>query len=364
MWRCAWPRWRQNLPPIYHLPRRMAACLIWLAILYSSIVLPLAAQTPDQTLTLPEYRAELSAAIDELEATPADQILPTIERIQQQLATITHVTYASGEVVTLDPLLEDLELDAKAQLEAQDGEAANGLRTVTLARLRATIAQIDAAPRDNTAARLALLDEILARPEFNRPLSLWERFWQWFERVLAEWLPDRPAAGNAGWLALLLRALPWIITTIIVAVVIWLLSYWLQRVLGSFVADARATGNNGDDQLPATAAEARQQARAAAEAGHYRDAVRRLYLAALLQLSEHGLITYERSLTNREVLVRVPDNSPVRRHLEPVVATFDQVWYGVREPDQTTFTAYEREIDTLSAVAAASAADRSKQDNA
>jgi hypothetical protein len=237
------------------------------------------------------------------------------------------------------------------------------LRTVALARLRATLAQIDAAPTDNTAARLALLDEILARPEFNRPLSLWERFWQWFERMLAEWLPDRPAAGNAGWLAFLLRALPWIITTLVVAVVIWLLSYWLQRVLRSFVTDARAAGINGDDSLPATAAEARQQARAAAESGYYRDAVRRLYLAALLQLSEHSLITYERSLTNREVLVRVPNDSPVRQHLEPVVATFDQVWYGVREPDQATFTAYEREIDTLSAVAAANAADLSKQGN-
>jgi hypothetical protein len=121
--------------------------------------------------------------------------------------------------------------------------------------------------------------------------------------------------------------------------------------LRSFVTDSRVDVLGDDDDLPRTAAEAREQARAAAESGFYRDAVRRLYLAALLQLSEHQLIPYERSLTNREVLVRVAADSPIRLHLEPVIATFDQVWYGVREPDQATFTAYEQAIDALAAVA-------------
>jgi hypothetical protein len=54
-------------------------------------------------------------------------------------------------------------------------------------------------------------------------------------------------------------------------------------------------------------------------------------------------------------------DSPIRPHLEPVVATFDQVWYGVREPDQTTFTTYEQEIDTLAAVAQRVAADPARR---
>jgi hypothetical protein len=160
----------------------------------------------------------------------------------------------------------------------------------------------------------------------------------------------------------LIRLVPWIVTGIIVAVTIWLLSYWLQRLLRSFVSDARISELAGDDDLPRSAAEARQQARAAAQSGLYRDAVRRLYLAALLQLAEHDLITYERSLTNREVLTRVPVDSPIRAHLEPVVATFDQVWYGVREPDQATFNAYEHEIDALAAVAERAATLESREE--
>jgi hypothetical protein len=208
---------------------------------------------------------------------------------------------------------------------------------------------------------LAILAEILARPAFNTPFSLWDRFWQWLENLFGELFPDSQAGDGSGWLAFLLEALPWLITILIVAAIIWLLSYWLQHFLRSFVTDARITELAGDDDLPRSAAEARQQARVAAQSGLYRDAVRRLYLAALLQLSEHHLITYERSLTNREVLIRVSGDSPIRPHLEPVIATFDQVWYGVREPDQATFNAYEKEIDTLAAVAQREAADPTRQ---
>jgi hypothetical protein len=187
-------------------------------------------------------------------------------------------------------------------------------------------------------------------------MSLWDRFWAWLEELISNLLPDSQREGSgSGFLAWLLRAIPWIITVVVVAVVIVLLSYWLQRLLRAFVRDARLAKEGSDDDLPSTAAEARQQARAAAQSGLYRDAVRRLYLAALLQLAEHDLITYERSLTNREVLVRVPDASPIRPHLEPIIATFDQVWYGVREPDQATFHAYEQEIDQLAAVASRTA---------
>jgi hypothetical protein len=181
---------------------------------------------------------------------------------------------------------------------------------------------------------------------------------------LADLLPDAQPGANAGWLSLLVQALPWLVTLIVVAAILWLLSYWLQRFLATFVSDARIAELVGDDDLPATAAEARQQARVAAQSGLYRHAVRRLYLAALLQLSERDLISYERSLTNREVLIRVPDDSPIRPHLEPVVATFDQVWYGVREPDQATFNAYEQEIDTLAAVAERAANDPARRGGA
>jgi hypothetical protein len=326
---------------------------LWLVLIFLLSTTALRAQSPSRTITLAEYRAELETAINRLKSIPATasdvDILAVIKVLDDNLTTITSVEFPTGEQVQVASLLTDLAQLTPEDL-AQDAET-QPPQEVALARLRGALVQINASVHDETAARLALLDQILARPEFNTPVSLLDRFLQWLENLIRDLLPDSRSGTGAGWLALLARSLPWIITIILVAVLIWLLSYWLQRFLRSFVTDSRVDVLGDDDDLPRTAAEAREQARAAAESGFYRDAVRRLYLAALLQLSEHQLIPYERSLTNREVLVRVAADSPIRLHLEPVIATFDQVWYGVREPDQATFTAYEQAIDALAAVA-------------
>lgn len=325
--------------------------ILWLALLLLLLMQPLRAQAQDEPLSLVEYRAELNAAITELENVAEEDAESTLEPLQEHFAKITQVELPTGEVIELSSILDDLTPFADEGLSLGGETRLYSPREVALARIQAAVAQLDAAPYDNSAARLATLKEILARPEFNRPMSLWDRFWQWLENLLSRWWPDSQPGEGVGLLAWLLRIVPWIIAVIIVTAVIWLLSYWLQRLLRAFVTDARSKSLLGDEDLPRSSAEARQQARAAAQSGLYRDAVRRLYLAALLQLAEHDLITYERSLTNREVLSRLPNDSPIRPHLEPVVATFDQVWYGVFEPDQATFTAYEQEIDALASVA-------------
>jgi hypothetical protein len=143
----------------------------------------------------------------------------------------------------------------------------------------------------------------------------------------------------------------WGVVGIGVAGIIWLLAAWLRRLIGIFVQQAEAAAPDDLTDGPRTAAEARAQAQAAAQSGQYRVAVRRLYLAALLQLAEGGWIEVARNLTNREVLGRVPADSPVYAHLLPVVETFDRVWYGIHEPDHATFLAYTAEIDALAAVA-------------
>ena len=103
--------------------------------------------------------------------------------------------------------------------------------------------------------------------------------------------------------------------------------------------------------LPRTPAEARARANTLAHAGDYRNGVRHLYLAALLTLEEHKLVTVDRTLTNRELLARVPAGHPIHPHLQPVVDTFDDVWYGVHQPDAATYASYARSIDALQSLA-------------
>ncbi len=70
-------------------------------------------------------------------------------------------------------------------------------------------------------------------------------------------------------------------------------------------------------------------------------------------MEEHGLVTHDRSLTNREVLATLAPEHPLRPHMQPVVETFDAVWYGVQEPDDLTYRSYTQAIDALESLARA-----------
>ena len=115
-----------------------------------------------------------------------------------------------------------------------------------------------------------------------------------------------------------------------------LLSYWLRRFFGSFLTDNRARARRTGSREPATAAEVRKQASTQAQSGDYRGAVRSLFLSALLHLRENDMLHYLDSHTDRGLLASLPTQSPAHLYLQPVVETFERVWYGIREPDEHT----------------------------
>ena len=255
------------------------------------------------------------------------------------LAGIDSIQLPSGAEIQVSPLL-GAEGDTLAQ------EAAS-------ARVATLLAQLDAANNDNTAARLAVLDKVLAGPAFQQGESWWDVFRRWLAEWLDRLLPDSaPTSSNSGAAGRASDLIAWSIGIVGIVAIVLLLAYWLRGLLSGVVANADAHDEEGAaDDLPQTPAEARQRAAGAANVGNYRSAVRNLYLAALLTLEQHGLVPADRSLTNREVLGRVDNTHPLRPHLQPVVETFDDVWYGVREPDAGTYTAYAHSIDELETLA-------------
>lgn len=279
------------------------------------------AAAQERTIPLADYRAQLAQA---LAAVVAGEPPPDLWR------SAPTVALPSGATIQPRPLYTQ-------ESDAQTAQA----------RLAAAVEQLDLSADDNSASRLAQLDAVAARLDLLQP-SLWERFVRWLWDLIRRLLPERsPIAGGAlGTLAGTVTG--WAVIAVGGLLLILLLSYWLRRLLGEMLG-----GRDGNDPLalgdalPASAAQARSQASLLAESGNYREAVRRLYLAALLRLRERELIRFESSQTNREVLAGIPRSSPARGHLEPVVETFDRVWYGVQEPDAQTFAAYSRQIDAL-----------------
>lgn len=297
--------------------RRIAKCIL-AGLLIVGVSLS-AAQAQGPGISLADYRARLAQALIDLN-----------EGGDHRLPPFPPVALASGQSVRPAPLY-------RPESEAD----------VASARLTTAISQLDLSANDNSPARLALLDRVAERLDLLQP-SLWERFLRWLRSWIDRLLPDRGPSTGTGLGRGVTTLVGWLVIGGGGLLLVLLLGYWLRHLLGGLLsAQYRDKTEAGEDGLPASAAQARQQASQMAESGNYREAVRRLYLAALLRLRERELIRFDSSLTNQEVLARMQSNAPARAHLEPVVDTFDRVWYGEQEPDAQTFERYSREIDAL-----------------
>lgn len=315
----SFPAWQRGI---------LALCL--LTLLSQAFFLRLHAQTSTDPIPLALYQEKLVAWQAALDQTSDDA---TVTAIQAEMAAIRQVTLPSGAVITLQPLLGE----AEAEAEEMD-------RTTAQRRLAIVADELAAASTDETAARLLLLTAIWQRPEFVQHDSLWQRFWRW----LRSWLPamennNNAAPAAAPWFAWL----GWGLIGVGAILLIWLFSYWLQSLFGSFVGGRERQPTASDGSIPPTAAAARANAHKLADAGSYRDAVRQLYLSAILALHERNLLTYQQSDTNREVLLAARNQPRLHQQLQPVVATFDDVWYGIHEPDRAAFDSYVSAVEKL-----------------
>lgn len=288
---------------------------------------------PPSCHTVNDYGAAVRAAARLLDADPT-----AFDAVRRQLAAFEQVELRSGEVMTVTPVLDAVgdELDAAS---AQ-------------ARLQLVAHQLDAADADQTAARLAVLEGILAGAAFQNRETWLEQLRRWLANLLQGWLgasEANPALTPVS--TAVVEAVGWGVVVAGSALLLITLVRWLQTLLHTFVGDVDRRETQ-DDATPATSAAARGAAARLAERGDYRAAVRQLYLAALLTLQERRIVARDPSLTNREVLAQTPAAHPVRAPLAAAVAVFDDVWYGVHEPDEATFAEYRTTVDAIEQCAA------------
>lgn len=302
--------------------------LVTLCVLFAVVYLVLmatiiSAQEDSASLTLTEYEARLAAAHGDLTAGAS------LTQVQQQLADIEEVRLENGNVVTVSPILADVsETD------------------VALQRLEIVLTQMAQLAQDNSSERLAQLQRVRDRYDLDRP-SFWDRILRWIDDLFDALFPDDVPQGAGAVAEIGSRIVVWAIVISGGALLAILLSYWLRGLLGGILGERLRRRTATDEEMPATAAEARSQAQTLAGTGNYRAAVRQLYLAALLHLDEQGLLRFQRDQTNREVLAQTKPGTEVHAHLKPAVETFDRVWYGEHEPDRPTFEAYSAEIDEI-----------------
>lgn len=298
-----------------------------------------------EAIPLEAYAERLEAAIRALEAGEGEPAARW-EAARAALGAAPAIRLPRGELLQAEALLDGA--------PPEDEPALQGAR----ARLRLAADQIAAAAEDDSARRQAQLAAILAAPPFTAERSAWERLQAWLGERLG---PLLLAGGESAGLGTLLRLLGWALAGLSAIAIALLFAHWWKGLRASLVDDAALA--SGAAAAPATALEARGRARAMAQAGSYREAIRQLCLAALLRLDEARLLHYDRGLTNREHLARLAPVPALRGHLEPMVDTFDSVWYGLQEPDAPTFERYLADLEGLEAAlqAAALAARASRE---
>jgi hypothetical protein len=189
------------------------------------------------------------------------------------------------------------------------------------------------------------LKKILARPEF-----------QWQEGQVVEapdWL-NRIFDAITGFMDRIVYALASLIvqgrTVFIVlgSIVFTLILIYISRLLShSLTGNAQLAEEEAEGEGIVTSKGALQRAQSLSLQGDYRNAVRFLYLSSLLVLDEQGLLRYDRSRTNREVLRSVASRPDLANPLRDVVDVFDRVWYGYEPVDEQTFQSYLKHVEEL-----------------
>jgi hypothetical protein len=226
------------------------------------------------------------------------------------------------------PTTSQLLQDAEARL-ASDLEQARG---------------VPAAPPQHNQERIVLM-QVLEGREFRdlkqpsaRDTAL-ERFNDWLNRVFAN--VDKLRARSA-WVG---RALIWGFFLAVGIGLAWGLLQmerrWRIRLVPMSDGPAPGAASARDWQL--WMADARQ----AAAAGLWREAIHFLYWAAISRLESKRLWPADRARTPREYLALVAPEDPRRDSLAALTRSFERTWYGGREAGEHDYRAAESLASSL-----------------
>ena len=116
--------------------------------------------------------------------------------------------------------------------------------------------------------------------------------------------------------------------------------FFIQQVRRNLVAEVGDKVTKSEMGNVTTAQAALTQSEIAVTSHNFRDALRFLYLSAILHLQERGILTYDKSLTNLEYLHTLQANVELQEALRPVIQGFDDVWYGYKPCNADTIANY------------------------
>ncbi|MGI8918332.1 MAG: DUF4129 domain-containing protein [Pyrinomonadaceae bacterium] len=319
--------------------------------------------------SLSEYHLQLRESITALDTMSqhdeSESETDRATRIGQTLAAVraalpeTDTVETGGVTVTVNNswLHRELETYEKTQMDRA------GTLTRILERLRALeqrVEEIDQSgrtPSDKEAAGKRLAD-ILSRPEYSRSTQnesaltrLWNRLMKWLSQLIPK--PKPMAPGNAGWLSVVAQVL---VVLLAVGVIAYVIKTFAPRIFkrrrGKKKSKPEPRIVLGETLAPdESAGDILASAEELARRGELRAAIRKAYIALLVELGDRKILSLAQYKTNRDYLGAMRAVEPLHTNVKSLTDSFERHWYGfvsATDADWTNFRArYKQALQEL-----------------
>jgi hypothetical protein len=324
--------------------------------LLTALLLIVPATASADTLRSEDYQKELQRAVASLESLQKiDEVeYPDYyqEQFNQTTATVREAlpaqqsVQASAEICEVDnswlhSALEDLKTLTPEKRATRLEQLIDRLKALAE---RVGYERRPPTENDNKVYTKGKLESILARPEYatHQGQSAFQRLIEDFIRWISQFLPGpvKWSPGRSSWISVVAQ-----VAVVIAALVIVLL---VARILYTrFGGKERKREPKkrkarivlGEQLKPEdTSADLLTEAEALARQGELRAAIRKAYIALLVELGDRRVITLAQHKTNRDYLNAVRSNHMLHSNMRGLTDSFERHWYGFAEATENDWT--------------------------
>ena len=316
---------------------------------------------PARAISLSEYHRQIKQAVTALDTLAqsdetetvydyARRDDETVEAVRKVLPPSETVDW-NGTSINVDNSWLHTDLDNYRK--AKFAERADLLRRIKerLQAIDERITEVEG-PASSVAANKAedsrRLREILARSEYARKIKeesaaqrLLREFWKWFGNLFPK--PKPMAPGTAGLFSQIAQI---VVILLALAVLVFVAKLFLPRLLRfrrtrEKKAKSQARIVMGERLDPdQTAVDLLADAEALARRGEMRAAIRKAYIALLVELGDRKIISLAQHKTNRDYLGAIRNVDHLYGNVKQLTESFERHWYGLAQATETDWLSF------------------------
>ena len=302
-------------------------------------------------VSLSDYRAAVAVAIADIDSVMAQdghessedyqtRLTTAVRKIRATLPKNQQVEFEKGTWAIDNTWLHN-DLDELELVSAEARPPKLESLSEKLSALENRVAEFEAAQKvfDHKGASKQKLESILARPEYadaaQGPNAL-TRFLRDLMRWIQKWLPSGPSSTDPTRARLISRIIMFVVVGFAGLMILYVAWQLFKRFKRPITAKARKKREArivlGEKLQPEqTATDLLAEAEALARAGDLRAAIRKGYIALLVELGDRNVISLAQYKTNRDYLRSVSNVPQLHSPLQRLTESFERHWYGVAQ---------------------------------